>query len=162
MKNKLSHAISELSLRMRLIKSLQEEKSSSEELSDRDMLLLEMINKAGKMTVSQIASLHPNISESTISTTITRLWRDNKVVSKTIDPDNQRVTNVELTEKGKKQLEIYASHQEERYKAMFAAMQMSDDEAEVLLNIVSRALKVFDSKLSQDKAASMIIKGADK
>ena len=67
MENKLVQAISELSLRMRLIKSMQEEKSSSSNLTDRDMLLLEMVDKAGAMTVSQIAAVHPNVSESTIS-----------------------------------------------------------------------------------------------
>ena len=160
MKNKLSNAISELSLRMRLIKSLQEEKSSSQELTDRDLLLLEMISKAGSMTVSQIAAMHPNVSDSTISTAITHLWRDKKVVSKSINPENQRVTNVQLTEKGRQALETYALHQKERYKTMFEAMQMSDEEAQTLNNIVNRAVKVLDSRLSKDKTAAAIIKTA--
>lgn len=158
MENKLVKAISELSLRMRLIKSMQEEKSSSSELTDREILLLELLDKAGTMTISQIAALHPNVSESTISTTITKLWRDRKVVSKTICPENQRVTNVELTEKGKKELEIYAAHQAFRYKALLKAMQISDNEGQMLFEIMSRAVKVFDSHLAKDKAASEIIK----
>jgi len=158
MENKLVNAISDLSLRMRLIKSLQEEKSSSSNLSDRDFLLLEMVSKAGRMTISQIAALHSNVSESTISTTITRLWRDKKVVSKTRCPENQRVTYVELTEKGKKELEIFAEHQAVRYKALLKAMQISEDEGKMLIEIISRANNVFDSHLEKDKAASEIIK----
>ena len=158
MENKIVNAISELSLRMRLIKSMQEDKSSSSNLTDRDMLLLEMVDKAGAMTVSQIAAVHPNVSESTISTLITRLWRDKKVVSKTICPENQRVTNVELTEKGKKELEVYAAHQSFRYKALLKAMQISDNEGQMLFEIMSRAVKVFDSHLAKDKAAGEIIK----
>lgn len=158
MEDKLVNAISQLSLSMRLIKSMQEEKSSSAELSDRDMLLLEVVDKAGSMTISQIAALHPNVSESTISTTITRLWKDKKLVSKTINPDNQRVTNVELTEEGKRQLEIFAAHQAVRYKALLKAMQISDAEGQVLLDVMSRAVNVFDSHLSKDKAVGEIIK----
>lgn len=158
MENNLVKAISELSLRMRLIKSMQEEKSSSTDLTDREILLLELLEKAGTMTVSQIAALHPNVSESTISTTITRLWRDRKVVSKTISPENQRVTNVELTEKGKIELEVFASHQAVRYKALLKAMQISETEGQMLFEIMSRAVKVFDSHLAKDKVAGEIIK----
>jgi len=148
-------------LRMRLIKSLQEEKSSIEQLSDRDILLLEMLSKAGSMTVSQIAALHPNISESTISTTITKLWRDKKVVSKTISPENQRVTNVELTDKGREILTVYADHQSQRYKALLNAMQLSEDEKKVLLDIIQRTLTVFDTQLAKDKTAAEIINKSD-
>lgn len=158
MENNLVKAISELSLRMRLIKSIQEEKSSSSDLTDREILLLELLDKAGTMTVSQIAALHPNVSESTISTTITRLWRDRKVVSKTICPENQRVTNVELTEKGKKELEVFEAHQAVRYKALLKAMQISESEAKMFFEILSRANKVFDNHLAKDKVASEIIK----
>jgi DNA-binding MarR family transcriptional regulator len=154
----LVKAISELSLRMRLIKSMQEEKSSSSDLTDRELLLLELLDKAGTMTVSQIAALHPNVSESTISTTITKLWRDRKVVSKTICPENQRVTNVELTDKGKEELEVYAVHQAARYKALLKAMQISDEEGQMLFEVMSRAVKVFDGHLAKDKSASEIIK----
>lgn len=158
MESELVKAISELSLRMRLIKSLQEEKSSFEEFSDRDILLLEMLSKAKSMTVSQIAAIHPNVSESTISTSITKLWRDKKAVSKTISPENQRVTNVELTDKGKEVLSVFQAHQGERYKALLMAMQVSEDEEKMLLDIIGRALTVFDSQLSKDKAAGEIIK----
>jgi DNA-binding MarR family transcriptional regulator len=158
MENKIVNAISELSLRMRLIKSMQEDKSSSSNLTDRDMLLLEMVDKAGAMTVSQIAAVHPNVSESTISTLITRLWRDKKVVSKTICPENQRVTNVELTKKGKKELEVFAAHQAVRYKALLKAMQISEEEGQVLYDVMSRAVTVFDGHLAKDKAAGEIIK----
>ncbi|MCF7954465.1 MAG: winged helix DNA-binding protein [Phycisphaerae bacterium] len=158
MENNLVKVISELSLRMRLIKSIQEDKSSSSELTDRELLLLELLDKAGTMTISQIAALYPNVSESTISTTITKLWRDRKVVSKTISPENQRVTNVELTEKGKKELKVYAEHQVFRYKALLKAMQITASEGEVLFEVMSRAVKVFDSHLSKDNAAGEIIK----
>lgn len=158
MENKLVDVISQLSLRMRLIKSLQEEKSSSTELSDRDMLLLEMIDRAGTMTISQITALHPGVSDSTISTAITRLWRDKKLVSKNISPENQRVTNVELTEGGKKELEIYEAHQAVRNKVLLKAMQISDTEGQMLLEIISRAINVFDSHLAKDKTAAEIIK----
>jgi len=158
MEDKLVKAFSELSLRMRLIKSIQEEKSSTSEITDREILVLELLDRAGTLTVSQIAALHPNVSESTISTTITRLWRDKKLVSKTICPENQRVTNVELTDKGRKELEIYAAHQSVRYKVLLKAMQISENEGQMFFEIISRANKVFDRHLAKDEVASEIIK----
>ncbi|RKY12396.1 MAG: hypothetical protein DRP52_04700, partial [Planctomycetota bacterium] len=46
-------------------------------------------------------------SDSTISVNITKLWREKRMVSKTKDPENQRTTIVELTEAGKRAIEIY-------------------------------------------------------
>ena len=57
----LEKAILELSLRMRLIRFMQEEKELVEELSERDILLLQLIAERGAMTVSEIAAAYPTV-----------------------------------------------------------------------------------------------------
>ena len=70
----LEKVIHEISLRMRLLRSRQEE-TGSESLTDREIMLLELLDEHGKMTVSQIAVSYPGVSESTISTGVTKTPR---------------------------------------------------------------------------------------
>jgi len=149
----LEKAILELSFRMRLLKAVQEDKSPSENLTDRDVMILQLLNERGKMTVSQIAAADPNASDSTISTNITKLWHSKKMVSKTISPENQRTTIVELTEKGKKAIELFNKQQAKRFKTLFQAIEVTDDEKQVLLKILNRAIPFFDKHLGLDKIA---------
>ena len=147
----LEKAILELSLKMRLLKALQEDKSPSENLTERDVMILQLLNERDKMTVSQIAAADPSASDSTISTNITKLWRDKKLVSKTISPENQRTTIVELTDKGKKAIELANQQRAERFKTLFQAIEVTDDEKQVLLNILTRAIAFFDKHLGLNK-----------
>lgn len=143
----LEKAILELSLRMRLLRAMQEDTA----LSERDIMILEVLNQQGVMTVSRITAAIPAVSDSTISTTITKLWRDKKMVTKTISPENQRSTIVELTEKGKKAIEVLNKQRAERFKTLFQAIEVTDDEKQVFLNVLNRAIPFFDKHLRLEK-----------
>jgi len=143
----LEKAIHEISLRMRLLRAIQEEESPFQDLTERDEMILSLLNERGRMTVSQIAAADPNVSSSTISTSITKLWRDKKLVSKTISPENQRTTIVELTEKGKKAVEIINQQRTERFQVLFDAIKVTDDEKEILIKVLTRAIAFFDKHL---------------
>jgi DNA-binding MarR family transcriptional regulator len=147
----LGKLVDELSMRMRLLRAAQENTSKTEDLSERDILLLELLNGRGRMAVSEISAAYPNVSESTISMNITKLWRNKKLVSKTINPDNQRVTFVELTEKGRELLKVIKQHRRERLAALFHAMEFADGEREVLERLTARAIAYFDKYLGLDK-----------
>jgi DNA-binding MarR family transcriptional regulator len=142
----LEKSIHELSMRMRLIKAAQEDKSP-DELSERDIFLLQLLDGRNKMAVSEIASAYPEVSESTISTAVTRLWRDKGLVSKTISPTNQRVTIVQLTDMGKAALETAMKQRTQRMNALFHAIQVTDEEKEVLVRVFNRATNYFDEHL---------------
>ena len=146
----LEKAIHELSMRMRLIKAAQEDKSP-DELSERDVFLLQLLDGRNKMAVSEIASAYPEVSESTISTAVTKLWRDKGLVSKTISPENQRVTIVQLTDKGKGSLETAMKQRTQRFNALFHAIQVTDEEKEVLVHVCNRATKYLDEYLGHRK-----------
>lgn len=143
----LEKAILEISLRMRLMRAVQEDSAGTDSLSERDVMILELLGDRGVMTVSQIAAMAPGASESTVSTTITKLWRDKKMVSKTISPQNQRTTNIELTAKGRETIESFNNLRAERFGALFGAMNVTDDEKGVLLRILARAIPILDEHL---------------
>ena len=140
----LGKAIEELSLRMRMIKASQEEKDHTDELSERDIMILGLLKDQGTMSVSDIATADPTASSSTISTTITKLWRDKKLVSKTISPQSQRVTLIELTDKGQKALVTVMNQRMERLGALLKAIQVTDSERETLIDVCTRAVKFMD------------------
>ena len=150
----LEKAILEISLRMRLLRAMQEDKSYSGELTERDVMILGLLSERAKMTVSEIAAADPNVSDSTISTTITKLWRDKQMVSKTISPENQRTTIVELTDKGKEAIEVVNKQRAERFRTLFHAIKVTDDEKQVLLKILARAIAFFDKHLGLDSSTN--------
>ena len=88
----------------------------------------------------------PKGSGSTISTTITKLWKK-KLVSKTICPDNQRVTMVDLAEKGRKAMEVLNSQRAKRFQMFFDAINATQEEKDVLLRIFLRGVAFLDKQL---------------
>ena len=147
MPQELGKLMDELGLRMRLFRASQENGAEMSELSERDILLLELLDGHGRMTVSEIAAAYPHVSESTISTDITHLWRNKKLVSKTINPDNQRITFVEITDKGKEVLNLVRQQRSERMATLFRAMGFTDEEREVMKRLTFRAVTYFDEYL---------------
>lgn len=147
----LEKAIQELSLRMRMIRAIQEDHAAEGALSEREALILQQLAEQGPMSVSQIAESWPDVSESTISMTITKLWRKRGLVTKTINPDNQRVTMVELSEKGKAELDAIFKQRSERFQALFKAMNMSPEEKQMLINVCQRGVTFLDKMLGFEK-----------
>jgi DNA-binding MarR family transcriptional regulator len=147
MKPDLEKAVYEISQKMEQLRVMQENRSHSEDLTERDIMILNVLSQRGKMPVSEIANAIPNASDSTISMNITKLWREKRMVSKTKDPENQRTTIVELTEAGKKEVELHNNQRAERFKALFQAIEVNDEERVVLTNVLDRAIKFFEKHL---------------
>ncbi len=152
---KLAQVIQDLSSRMRLFKAKQEDQSPAGALTDRELMILGLLNEHGKMNVLQISAADPTASDSTISTTITKLWRDKKMVTKTIRPENQRRTIVELTKKGKKAIEVFNKQRDERLKTLFDAINVTGEETETMIKVLTRAIKFFDKHLSMSNTVGM-------
>lgn len=142
----LEKAVYAISTRMQLMRALQEE--DSVDISEREMMILRTLEERGKMAVSEIANCIPNASDSTISMTVTRLWREKGLVSKNISPQNQRMTFVELTKSGTKLVEKIRGQKAERFDTLFRAIEMSDSEREIFLSVLARAVKYFDEHMA--------------
>jgi len=136
--------IAQLSERMAMFRESQQH--STDDISWRDYLMLEILD-GRELSISEISSHFPRLSDSTISTAITRLWRNKKLVSKTIDPDNQRVTRVALTAKGKQALADFRKLRAERLDVLMKALGMNDEEKQVLIRVMNRAIEYFDKQI---------------
>lgn len=142
----LMNAILGLSRRMLTLKAAQEDQAAGA-VSERELMILGLLKEKGRISVSEIAEAVPNVSYSTISTDITRLWRDKKMVTKTVEPDNQRVTLVQLTGKGVKALELIQKKRDERMNQLYEALNTTRDEEEVIIRVSNRAIGYFDELL---------------
>jgi DNA-binding MarR family transcriptional regulator len=147
MKHNTEKLIYDMAFRVRLYIASKISEHKVGDLTDRETLILELVGMKGNMSISEIGSLYPTVSNSTISTTITRLWKDKKLVDKRIVPENQRVTTVSLTEKGKKVLEEVKRTQSEVFSTVTMSLGLSPDQVEYFQQILVNAIGFFDKTL---------------
>ncbi len=147
MKKNTEKLIYDMAFRVRLYIASKISEHKVGDLTDRETLILELVGMKGNMSISEIGSLYPTVSNSTISTTITRLWKDKKLVDKRILPENQRVTTVSLTEKGQKVLEEIKRSQSEVFSTVTVSLGLSPDQVEYFQEILENAIGFFDKTL---------------
>jgi len=147
MKKNTEKLIYDMAFRVRLYIASKISEQKVGDLSDRETLILELVGMRGNMSISEIGGLYPTVSNSTISTTITRLWKDKKLVDKRILPENQRVTTVSLTEKGQKVLEEIKRTQSEVFSTVTVSLGLSPDQVEYFQEILENAIGFFDKTL---------------
>ncbi len=147
MKNNTEKLIYDMAFRVRLYIASKVSEQKVGDLTERETLILELVGMKGNMSISEIGSLYPTVSNSTISTTITRLWKDKKLVDKRILPENQRVTTVSLTEKGKKVLEEIKRTQSEVFSTVTVSLGLAPDQVQYFQEILENAITFFDKTL---------------
>ncbi len=147
MKNNTEKLIYDMAFRVRLYIASKVSEQKVGDLTERETLILELVGMKGNMSISEIGSLYPTVSNSTISTTITRLWKDKKLVDKRILPENQRVTTVSLTGKGKKVLEEIKRTQSEVFSTVTVSLGLAPDQVQYFQEILENAITFFDKTL---------------
>ena len=147
MKNKSESLIYDLAFRVRLYIASKISEKKVGNLTDRESLIIELIGMKGSMSISEIGSLYPTVSNSTISTTITKLWKDKKLVDKRILPENQRVTTVTLTEKGQEILSEIRRAQSDVFSTVAASLGLSPNQVENSQEILEHAIGFFNREL---------------
>ena len=147
MDNRVEMMIYELSFRVRLFRMSKSAEIRTEDLTEREALLLEILSMKENMSISDIAALYPAVSGSTISTTITRLWKDKKLVNKTILPENQRVRIVNLTEKGKEMVEQIKETDSNVYKTVTTSLDLPPEFNKFILETLEKSIAYFDGEL---------------
>ena len=148
MKEVTEMMIYDMAFRVRLyIASRLSEEKRVNDLSDREALLLELIGTKGSMSISEIGNFYPRVSNSTISTTITKLWKEKKLVDKTILPENQRVTTVNLTDEGRKVLEQIKRKQSDVFNTVAISLGLTVEQNESFQRILESSIGFFDELL---------------
>jgi DNA-binding MarR family transcriptional regulator len=151
MAKSIEMVLAEMSLRVRLFMSAENAGKRIAGLTERETLLLELIGLKGEMSISEIAHLCGGVSSSTISTTITKLWRKHKLVNKTILPQNQRVTIVSLTDEGRALLTKINEEQLMIYETVTKSLGITRDQKDYLNTMLENSIRYFDQKLGLDK-----------
>ena len=155
MKKDTETMIYDMAFRVRLyIASMLSEERRANDLSEREALILELIGTKGSMSISEIGNFYPKVSNSTISTTISKLWKDKKLVDKKILPENQRVTTVNLTEKGHAVLEQIKKNQSDVFNTVTTSLGLTVEESESFHFILENAIDYFDELLGLELAES--------
>jgi DNA-binding MarR family transcriptional regulator len=139
--------IYKLAFRVRLYTASRVLNKKVADLTDRETLILELIGMQDSMSISEIGNLYPKVSNSTISTTITKLWKDKKLVDKKILPENQRVTIVSLTEKGQKVLTEIMHTQADAFSTITESLGLVSDQVEHFQQFLINAVDFFDKTL---------------
>ena len=148
MKEMTEMMIYDMAFRVRLfIASKLSEEKRVNDLSDREALLLELIGTQGSLSISEISIFYPRVSNSTISTTITKLWKEKKLVDKFILPENQRITTVCLTDKGRSRLEQIKQNQSDVFTTVANSLDLTPEQDESFQLILKNAIGFFDKLL---------------
>ena len=147
MKKNTELLIYDMAFRVRLYIASKVSEKKVGDLTDRESLIIELIGMKGNMSISEIGSLYPSVSNSTISTTITKLWKDKQLVDKRILPENQRVTTVTLTEKGQKVFSEIRRTQSEVFSTVTVSLGLSPDQVGDFQEIIEHAIGFFDKTL---------------
>ena len=155
MKKVTETMIYDMAFRVRLyIASMLSEERRTKNLSEREALILELIGTKGNMSISEIGNFYPKVSNSTISTTITRLWKDKRLVDKKILPENQRITTVNLTEEGYTVLEQIKKNQSDVFNTVTASLGLTVEESQLFHSVLENAIEYFDEKLGLELGES--------
>jgi DNA-binding MarR family transcriptional regulator len=148
MKEVTEMMIYDMAFRIRLyIASKFSQEKRVDDLSEREALILELIATKGSMSISEIGNFYPKVSSSTISTTITKMWKDKQLVDKKILPVNQRITTVNLTEKGRNVLDEIKKTQTDVYTTVTTSLALSAEQNESFQQILENAIGFFDEML---------------
>ena len=156
MEKTMEMLIYDMAFRVRLYTASKMSEKRVADLTDRESLILELLGMKGSMSISQIGKLCPMISMSTISTTITKLWKENKFVDKKILPENQRVTIVSLTAKGRQVLSEIKATQADTFSTITTSLGLAPEHVEYMQQILENAIGYFDQMLGlelEDKNA---------
>jgi DNA-binding MarR family transcriptional regulator len=133
-------------VRLYIASKLADEKGIND-LSERETLLLQLVGITGRMSISEICNYYPRVSNSTISTTITKLWKEKKLVDKNILPENQRITTVNLTEKGQEVLAEIKKKQSDVFNTVTMSLGLSAEQNESFQRVLKTAIGFFDDLL---------------
>jgi DNA-binding MarR family transcriptional regulator len=117
------------------------------DLTERETLIVQLIGATGRISISEICNFYPRVSSSTISTTITKLWKEKKLVDKNILPENQRITTVNLTGKGQKVLKEIKKKQSDVFNTVTTSLGLSTEQNKSFQIVLKSAIGFFDDML---------------
>lgn len=141
--------ISQLSVKMRLLKAYYGADSDAAELNDRQVLILETLADQGPMSVTDLAKRFCGVAQSTISSDI-KEWRspENAIVEIQLDQQDIRKHMVTLTELGKRKVADIRRQRAKMFDPLGKALPQELEKAKVIEDVVNNAIQLVDEKLA--------------
>jgi len=141
--------ISQLSVKMRMLKAYYGAESDAAELNDRQVLILETLADKGPMGITELAGRFHGLAQSTVSSYV-KAWRspDSGLVEIQLDQQDIRKHLVALTEAGKQKLEEIRRQREATFIPLGKALPKAPEKAAVIEEVVNNAIRLVDEKLA--------------
>ena len=148
----LALLIHRLGVQTRILRTIIELQGKKEDLTERELLILELFGQKEEMGISEIGEHFESVATSTISNDITNLWSKKGLLKKEIDPSNQRARIVKLTPKGKKKLGEIMQKKAKIFNAIINSLDLDDKEYKWLVDLLKdRALPRMDKTIEELK-----------
>lgn len=149
--NDLLAGISQLSVKMRMLKACFGASSDAAELNDRQVLILEILAEQGPLSIAELTRrLHADrVAQSTISSDVKK-WRqdENPLVEIQLDQDDIRKHLVTLTEAGKQKLAEIRQHRQKMFAELAKAMPSDPKKVKAVKEVIDNAIRFVDEKLA--------------
>ncbi len=149
MAKNLLAGISQLSVKMRMLRAYYGGGSDAAELNDRQVLILETLMDHGSMGITELAGRFHSVAQSTISSDV-KAWRspDKPLVEIQLDQQDIRKHLVALTETGKEKVADLRRQRKDTFAELAKAMPVDPDKAQVVEEVVNNAIRFVDEKLA--------------
>lgn len=149
MTNDLLLGISQLSVRMRLLRAHYAATSSVAELNDRQVLLLEILADQGSMSVTDLTKRFRGVAQSTISSDIKGLRSaDKRLLEVQLDQHDMRKHIVALTEAGQNKVLEVRRQRAQTFAPLARALPKEPAASQMLDNVVRDAIRFIDEVLA--------------
>jgi DNA-binding MarR family transcriptional regulator len=142
MLNELFNGIAKLSIKMRIFRAIQMADSPAGELKDREILILELLNIQGAMSMTDLSHFFPGVKQSTLSMDIKRLRSDLDLIDMTVSKTDMRVHLIELSKGGYEKVKEIKAHRAKSYLPLAAAIGDNPDDIKLLSQIVNKAIEL--------------------
>ncbi len=146
MKDLLENRIEQLSFRVRLFMESSGRGGHADQLSERELVFLEYLEKKGAVSFSQLSAFFKQISASTVSNTLKKLYQQG-LITRDDDPRDLRAKIFAISAAGRKFLGPVKRDQAEVFKAITEYLSLSPREHEMMSDVIQRAIRNFDKWL---------------
>jgi DNA-binding MarR family transcriptional regulator len=144
----LFNGIARLSIKMRIFRAIQTADSDAADLKDREVLILELLNIQGAMSMTDLSHFFPGVKQSSLSMDIKRLRSDLDLIDMTVSKTDMRVHMIELSKKGNEKVKEIKAQRAKSYLPLAAAIGEDPDNIKLLNQIVSKAIELVNIEIN--------------
>lgn len=149
MPKKLSRLIYRISLLTRLIKARFEDNEGDENITTRQILLLELLNQCDGLRVSDVYKYFPRVAASTISGDVSNLWQKG-FVDKKINKESEREHIISITASGKEKIINIGKTREKTLSLLVESLNLDLEKEEIFEEVLFQAVAKMEDFLKHD------------